>query len=61
MKAAYYESVGRASDVLHLGDVPTPQPVFGEVQVQMRWSGVNPSDCKSRAGLRRHGGCHRSW
>ena len=52
MKAAYYESVGRASDVLHLGDVPTPQPVFGEVQVQMRWSGVNPSDCKSRAGLR---------
>lgn len=52
MKAAYYESVGTARDVLQFGELPQPQPAPGEVRVKVRWSGVNPSDVKSRAGLR---------
>src|SRR5579864_1715964 len=51
MKAAYYESVGPASDVIRVGDRPTPQPGPGEVRVRIHASGVNPSDVKSRAGL----------
>ncbi|MEJ5988425.1 NADPH:quinone reductase [Ramlibacter sp. PS3R-8] len=52
MRAAYYEKVGPARDVLHVGEVPTPEPAAGEVRVRVRWSGVNPSDVKSRSGLR---------
>ncbi|HSW15875.1 MAG TPA: NADPH:quinone reductase [Ramlibacter sp.] len=52
MQAAFYESTGSAADVLQLGEVPDPQPAAGEVRVHLRWSGVNPSDVKSRAGLR---------
>jgi len=52
MQAAFYERTGPAREVLQLGDVPTPEPGPGEVRVRVRWSGVNPSDVKSRAGLR---------
>jgi NADPH2:quinone reductase len=52
MRAAYYERTGPASDVLKLGDLPTPAPEAGEVRVRLATSGVNPSDVKSRAGLR---------
>jgi NADPH2:quinone reductase len=52
MKAAFYERAGPAAEVLQLGDLPEPQPQRGEVRVRLRWSGVNPSDVKSRAGLR---------
>ena len=52
MKAAFYERLGPAADVLQLGELPTPQPGPGEVRVRVRWSGVNPSDVKSRLGLR---------
>ena len=52
MKAAFYERTGPAADVLQLGELPDPQPQRGEVRVRLRWSGVNPSDVKSRAGLR---------
>lgn len=52
MQAAYYERTGPASEVLQLGELPDPQPGPGEVRVRMQWSGVNPSDVKSRAGLR---------
>jgi len=52
MQAAYYERTGAASEVLQLGEVPDPQPGPGEVRVRLHWSGVNPSDVKSRAGLR---------
>ena len=52
MLAACYERPGPAREVLHLGDLPDPQPKAGEVRVRMRWSGVNPSDVKSRAGSR---------
>jgi NADPH:quinone reductase len=50
MKAAYYEKTGPAHEVLQLGEMPTPQPAPGEVRVKLRFSGVNPSDVKSRTG-----------
>lgn len=50
MKAAYYEKQGPATDVLRVGDLPTPQPGPGEVRVKLRCSGVNPSDWKTRKG-----------
>ncbi|AOS79115.1 NADPH:quinone oxidoreductase [Hydrogenophaga sp. PBC] len=52
MKAAFYEAVGPAEQVLRVEDIPQPQPAPGEVRVRVAWSGVNPSDVKSRAGLR---------
>ena len=52
MQAAFYERTGAASEVLQLGELPDPTPGPGEVRVRLRWSGVNPSDVKSRAGLR---------
>jgi NADPH2:quinone reductase len=52
MKAAFYERTGPAAEVLQFGDLPDPQPQHGELRVRLRWSGVNPSDVKSRAGLR---------
>jgi NADPH:quinone reductase len=52
MQAAYYDQAGPAATVLRLGDLPDPTPGPGEVRVRLRWSGVNPSDVKSRAGLR---------
>lgn len=52
MQAAWYEATGAARAVLQLGELPDPQPGPGEVRVRLRWSGVNPSDVKSRAGLR---------
>jgi NADPH2:quinone reductase len=51
MLAAFYERMGAARDVLRLDDIPDPQPLAGEVRVRIRWSGLNPSDVKSRAGL----------
>lgn len=52
MRAAAYERTGPAREVLHLRDLPTPVPGPGEVRVRLAWSGVNPSDVKSRAGAR---------
>lgn len=52
MKAAFYERTGAAREVLRLDELPTPQPSPGEVRVKLACSGVNPSDVKSRAGLR---------
>jgi len=52
LRAAYYESVGPASDVLRVGERPTPQPDPGEVRIRIHASGVNPSDVKARAGAR---------
>jgi NADPH2:quinone reductase len=50
MRAAYYEKNGPARDVLHVGEVETPRPGPGEVRVKLAFSGVNPSDVKSRSG-----------
>jgi NADPH2:quinone reductase len=52
MRAIWYEDQGAAEDVLTLGERPEPAPGPGEVAVFIKASGVNPSDVKSRAGLR---------
>ncbi|MGQ0619068.1 MAG: NADPH:quinone reductase [Panacagrimonas sp.] len=52
MKAAAYERVGPAREVLSLRELPVPSPGPGEVRVQLACSGINPSDVKTRAGLR---------
>jgi NADPH:quinone reductase len=52
MRAACYDRVGPAREVLQLIELPDPLPAAGEVRVRVQWSGVNPSDVKSRAGLR---------
>jgi NADPH:quinone reductase len=50
VRAAVYEAVGRAADVLKVVDLEDPQPASGEVRVRLRVSGVNPSDCYARQG-----------
>ena len=52
MRAAFYERTGPASEVLTISELPTPNAGPGEVRVRIAWSGVNPSDVKSRAGTR---------
>lgn len=49
MKAAWYERNGAAREVLTVGVIDDPVPQEGEVCVQVKVSGVNPSDVKSRA------------
>jgi NADPH:quinone reductase len=50
MLAARYERPGPAAEVIELSDLPTPDPGPGEVRVRIAFSGVNPTDWKSRAG-----------
>jgi NADPH:quinone reductase len=52
MRAAYYEVVGAAADVIQVGERRTPEPGPGEVRIRIHASGVNPSDVKARAGAR---------
>jgi NADPH2:quinone reductase len=52
MKAAFYDRNGPADEVLQVAELPMPAPGPGEVLVRVKASGVNPSDVKSRAGLR---------
>jgi NADPH2:quinone reductase len=52
MRAAVYVRTGPAREVLQIVELPTPHPGAGEVRVKLSWSGVNPSDVKSRAGGR---------
>ena len=52
MKAWHYDRTGPAAEVLTCSDLPTPEPGPGEVRVRIAWSGVNPSDVKSRGGAR---------
>lgn len=52
MRTILYRQTGAARDVLELVDRPTPSPGPSEVRVRIAWSGVNPSDVKSRAGTR---------
>ncbi len=55
MKAAFYTRTGAAREVLQIADLPEPEPGPGEVRVRLHWSGVNPSDVKTRANLRGRG------
>ena len=48
MRAATFTHTGPAAEVLHVGDVPTPEPGHGEVRVRIAASGINPSDVKRR-------------
>ncbi len=50
MKAVFNISRGTARDTLVLREVDRPVPGPGEVLIQMRASGVNPSDVKLRSG-----------
>ena len=44
MKAAWYEKTGEAQTVLQIGELDNPVPNKGEVLVQLKTSGINPSD-----------------
>jgi NADPH:quinone reductase len=50
MRAITYSKLGTAKDVLHLQDLNDVTPQAGEVRVAISFSGVNPSDVKSRRG-----------
>jgi NADPH:quinone reductase len=50
MKAVWFETNGRAADVLQYGEMPRPSPAAGEVRVKVYASGVNRADTKERAG-----------
>jgi NADPH2:quinone reductase len=52
MIAALYSKFGSAKDVLQVEDIPTPEPLRGQVRVKLLSSGVNPSDYKMRRGSR---------
>lgn len=52
MRAAIYEKTGAARDVISIVELETPQAGEGEVRIQLHCSGVNPSDVKSRSGMR---------
>ncbi|MGO8686445.1 MAG: NADPH:quinone reductase [Candidatus Dormibacteria bacterium] len=50
MKAVVYERQGAAAEVLKVVELPRPEPGPGEVRVRVSFSGVNPTDWKSRSG-----------
>ena len=52
MLAVTYNRVGPANEVLSFSEIETPSAAAGEVRVKLASSGVNPSDVKSRAGVR---------
>ncbi len=51
MRAVVYTSKGPAAEVLKIVDKPLPEPGPGQVRVRVAFSGVNPSDVKSRSGI----------
>ncbi len=55
MQAITYTTYGAARDVLDMVEITCPDPAPGEVQVDLVYSGVNPSDVKSRARARAGG------
>lgn len=52
MRAAVYDRVGAAHEVLGVRELPRPEPGAGEVRVRVAASGINPADVKRRAGWR---------
>ncbi len=52
MRAAWFDRIGAAREVLTVGELPDPTPGIGEVRVRVHASGVNPSDTKTRSGFR---------
>ena len=51
MRAIMFEDSGPAEEVLQLKETETPSPGSGEVLVRVEYSGVNPTDIKSRTGF----------
>lgn len=49
MRAAYFEKTG-PSDVITVGDLPTPEPKPGEVRVKVLAASINPIDTYIRSG-----------
>jgi NADPH2:quinone reductase len=49
MKAAFFETTG-TPDVIKFGDVPTPEPLSGEVRVRVLVAAINPIDTYIRSG-----------
>ena len=54
MRAAYYNRLGPASEVIEIGELPTPRAGPGEVLIEVRASGINPHDVKKRSGWIAH-------
>ena len=50
MKAAYFDGIG-TPEVIHYGDLATPEPKTGEVLVRVAAASVNPLDVYIRSGL----------
>jgi NADPH2:quinone reductase len=50
MRAALYDRYGTSGEVLRIEDIERPEPGPGEVRVKIEYSGVNPTDWKSRGG-----------
>jgi NADPH2:quinone reductase len=50
MRAALYDHTGPAREVLRVAEIGRPEPGPGEVRVRVSFSGVNPTDWKTRAG-----------
>jgi NADPH2:quinone reductase len=49
MRAAFYEKTGPASEVLQVSEVDLPEPGPGQVRVTISFSGINPTDVKTRS------------
>ena len=52
MKVIGYERFGLATEVLQVREIEIQKPKQQEVIVKLKYSGVNPSDAKARAGNR---------
>jgi NADPH2:quinone reductase len=50
MRAALYDRYGPAGKVLRVEEIEPPEPGPGEVRGRVKFSGINPTDWKSRAG-----------
>lgn len=51
MRAATYSLVGAADEVLTVDYLTIPKPGPNQVRVRMAFSGINPTDVKTRAGV----------
>ena len=51
MSAARYSQLGPAASVLSVDQIPIPKPGPNQVRVKLAFSGINPTDVKTRAGL----------